>query len=210
MPDKSPFRYQISEGDCVPTTVLNALAYLFQRKEIPGLVVQRVYQYTLDSSAGRAGPSTRTTGAACCFLAGWLDSYTDLQKARRFNVDAAHLTDADVRLGGKGGIAAWVKQGGVAALSVNDRKPQSPGSNPVRHYILAFRIEAGWVYCFDPYPVTRRTGTDSTYERLAPLGEHGANLRIRPSYLDVRSRQGKFQLGVITDRECILIRRSLP
>lgn len=31
----SPFHYQISEYDCVPTAIANAVSFLFKRKEIP-------------------------------------------------------------------------------------------------------------------------------------------------------------------------------
>ena len=32
---KIPLRYQISEYDCGPTSMLNAVSYLFEREEIP-------------------------------------------------------------------------------------------------------------------------------------------------------------------------------
>jgi hypothetical protein len=30
-----PFHYQVSEYDCVPTAMVNAISYLFPKKEIP-------------------------------------------------------------------------------------------------------------------------------------------------------------------------------
>ena len=32
---KIPLHYQVSEFDCGPTTVLNAMSYLFQREDLP-------------------------------------------------------------------------------------------------------------------------------------------------------------------------------
>ena len=32
---KNPLRYQLSEYDCGPTSMLNALAFLFEREDIP-------------------------------------------------------------------------------------------------------------------------------------------------------------------------------
>lgn len=32
---KNPLHYQLSEYDCGPTSMMNALAYLFEREEIP-------------------------------------------------------------------------------------------------------------------------------------------------------------------------------
>ena len=39
---KSPLRYQISDYDCGPTSMLNAVSFLFEREQIPPeLVLQR-------------------------------------------------------------------------------------------------------------------------------------------------------------------------
>lgn len=32
---KNPLHYQLSEYDCGPTSMMNAIAYLFEREEIP-------------------------------------------------------------------------------------------------------------------------------------------------------------------------------
>ncbi|MDX9963241.1 hypothetical protein [Desulfobacter postgatei] len=39
----SPFHYQISEYDCVPTAITNAISFLFHRKEIPPMVIRHIY-----------------------------------------------------------------------------------------------------------------------------------------------------------------------
>ena len=54
----TPFRYQLSEFDCVPTTITNAISYLYDRHEIPPEVLQRIHLYTLDG-VGRRGTSGR-------------------------------------------------------------------------------------------------------------------------------------------------------
>jgi hypothetical protein len=41
----SPFNYQISEYDCVPTAINNGISFLFQRKEIPPMVIRHIYLY---------------------------------------------------------------------------------------------------------------------------------------------------------------------
>ena len=73
---KVPLRYQISEYDCVPTTFLNALSYIFDRKEIPPEVIKMIMLYSLDSfdkngEAGKGG----TTGIAIRHLCEWLNYY---------------------------------------------------------------------------------------------------------------------------------------
>ena len=44
---KSPLRYQFSEYDCGPTTMLNAVSYLFEREEIPPEIIRNVMLYSL-------------------------------------------------------------------------------------------------------------------------------------------------------------------
>ncbi len=45
---KNPLHYQISEYDCGPTSMLNALSFLFEREDIPPEVIRNVMLYTLD------------------------------------------------------------------------------------------------------------------------------------------------------------------
>lgn len=39
---KNPLRYQLSEYDCGPTSMLNALAFLFEREDIPPEAVRNI------------------------------------------------------------------------------------------------------------------------------------------------------------------------
>ena len=62
---RSPLRYQATEYDCGPTTMTNAIMYLFEREEIPPDLIRHIGQCTLDSfddkgHCGRFG----TSGAA--------------------------------------------------------------------------------------------------------------------------------------------------
>ena len=45
---KIPLHYQVSEFDCGPTTVLNAMSYLFQREDLPAEIVRNIMIYCLD------------------------------------------------------------------------------------------------------------------------------------------------------------------
>ena len=42
-----PLHYQVSEYDCVPTAFINAISYLFERNEIPPMVIRHIYLYSL-------------------------------------------------------------------------------------------------------------------------------------------------------------------
>ena len=45
---KVPLRFQITEFDCGSVSLLNAFSYLFDRENIPALLVKEVHKYTLD------------------------------------------------------------------------------------------------------------------------------------------------------------------
>ena len=60
---KNPLRYQISEYDCGPTSMLNAISYLFEREEIPPEIIRNIMLYCLDcynteGIPGKCGTST--------------------------------------------------------------------------------------------------------------------------------------------------------
>ena len=45
---KNPLNYQTTEYDCGPTTMMNAISFLFKREEIPPEVAKCIMQYCLD------------------------------------------------------------------------------------------------------------------------------------------------------------------
>ena len=60
---KTPLRYQMSEYDCGPTAMLDAVSFLFEREEIPPEVIRNIMLYCLDcySAEGITGKS----GTSC-------------------------------------------------------------------------------------------------------------------------------------------------
>ena len=53
---KNPLHYQLSEYDCGPTSMMNAIAYLFEREEIPPEAVRNMMLYCLDCHSKRGYP----------------------------------------------------------------------------------------------------------------------------------------------------------
>lgn len=45
---KNPLHYQFSEYDCGPTSMQNAISFLFEREEIPPEVLRNIMLYCLD------------------------------------------------------------------------------------------------------------------------------------------------------------------
>jgi hypothetical protein len=60
----TPFQYQVSEYDCVPTTMLNAFSLLYKRSEVPPVAIQRVFMYCLDSVSSKQNIGHGTTSFA--------------------------------------------------------------------------------------------------------------------------------------------------
>lgn len=73
---KNPLRYQMSEYDCGPTTMLNAISFLFPREIISPEVIRNIMLYSLDSYGSEGVMGKRgTSSAAMMFLCNWLNGY---------------------------------------------------------------------------------------------------------------------------------------
>ena len=47
---KVPLRYQMTEYDCGPTSLLNAMSFLFEREELPPELVRNIMLYSMFES----------------------------------------------------------------------------------------------------------------------------------------------------------------
>ena len=164
---KTPFRLQASEYDCVPTTFVNALSYLFERNEIPPLAIQKIYHYSLDTVTTRKNISHGTTGFAIQLMANWLSEF----KTENFAGDSEYGSGSKVNLGRGNKIAKCINQGGVAL----GRLHQGSG---VWHYVLALSVEKGIVKLFDPYRRKKKTVIKNKAEFIEAKGLHFPNLLI--------------------------------
>ena len=110
---KSPLRYQATEYDCGPTSMTNAIIYMFDREEIPPDLVRHIGQCTLDSfdengHAGRYG----TSGAAIRYFGSWLN---ELRHAGLLPIESAFAEKEAVYFG-EGSI---LTKGVCEEISVN-------------------------------------------------------------------------------------------
>lgn len=192
-----PFRVQASNYDCVPTTILNALSYLFDRSEIPPLAVQRVYLYCLDSVSGDRHFGHGTTEFAVRLLAEWFGNF----KTKKFSSCWRYLSGDEVHLAQKNPIATALNTGGVVPLCVTD-------GGKGWHYILALQMDRDWLYAYDPYPRNARANKAKAYEYLVPENSNAPNVRISRAYMDTQTRKGRYRLGFYADREAVQIWRG--
>ena len=135
---KIPLRYQNTEYDCGTTTFINALAYLYDREEIPVELLKMVYKFTLDVEGedgieGKGGTSKKHAE----LLAKHFVKYANANK--KFNIHCKILYGENVNLdrmkttlNNKGVIIARCYQ-------------------CTEHYVLITKLDDNFAYIFDPY-----------------------------------------------------------
>lgn len=193
-----PLQYQISEYDCVPTAFMNAVAYLFERHEIPPMVIRHIYVYSLDTVGRKARlGSAGTSRHAVRLLGHWLNSY----QFRNFSVTTEFIEEEEVELGDGNHIFACLDEGGVALCNIHLGYGQE-------HYVMLTRVEDGWVYCFDSYLRRSLRGLRDRVSIHEVSDIHGPNLKIRVDWLAQEDATVRFCLGPIAMRECLLIWRN--
>lgn len=191
-----PLHYQVSEYDCVPTAFINAINYLFERHEIPPMVIRHIYLYSLDTVGRNARFGIGGTSKyAVRLLGNWLSSY----KMKKFAVTTDFLEGDEVHLGKGNRIYSCLEEGGIALCNILLGK-----SSP--HYLMMIKIEDGWIYCFDSY---RRVSLRGMKNRVSivPYEEgRSPNLKIRSQWMDQETRK-RFCMGPVSIRECLLMWR---
>lgn len=189
---KSPLRYQATEYDCGPTTMTNAIMFLFEREEIPPDLVRHIGQCTLDSydEKGHAG-MYGTSGAAIRYFGAWLN---ELRHGGLLPVQSSFLEKEDVLLEQGEKLHAALVRGCVVVLHVF--------LNGFGHYILLTGFENGGFLAFDPYyPASQEAAADLV--KTHPFSHN----RIIPAGILNSSEKSDFAMGPVSTREALLIER---
>ena len=188
---KNPLRYQLSEYDCGPTAMLNAIAFLFEREDIPPEVIRNIMLYCLDcyGSDGVSGKSG-TSCAAMMFLSNWLSGFGTVG---RLPVSSRYMLGAGVNFGQNSLLRDALRRGGAAVVRLNFEG---------WHYVTLTGIEGDWVYLFDPYyhPAPFE-GEEIEIVRDQPTSYN----RIVPTRYFEREDDAVYSLGSIDTREAILV-----
>jgi hypothetical protein len=190
----TPLRYQVTPADCYPTSVLNALVWLFERHALPGAVLQRIYAYCLDGME-RGLPGAYTSIHASLALVDWLCEF----KTRTFGVSAETLQGSDLHLRPSSEVFRWLRTGGVAVLDVCE-------SSTTTHSILALAEAADFLYFWDPYLRGAKYDYGRGAVRLASDG-HSPNLKLPRAWID-STRIRRYSFGPPRLRMGVLIRRT--
>ena len=151
---KSPLRYQMSEFDCLPTSLMNALSHLFPISRISGELIKLIYCYSLDdiNDYGRI-QGTITDAAVKAFKVTGQIEYEILSEEK---VIATRIEDC------------LRHHKGVAVCGIYDM--QETG-----HTSLVTRHDSEWVYIWDPYPWQKINDKAIEIIRNQP----DANVRVR-------------------------------
>ena len=137
---KNPLRYQLSEYDCGPTSLLNAMGFLFEREDIPPEIVRNIMLYCLDCYGinGESGKSG-TSHMAMMFLSNWLNSFG---QAGNLPISSRYISGREVNFSQNGALRDTLRRGGAAVVRLDLEG---------WHYVLLTGLEGNLVYLFDPY-----------------------------------------------------------
>ena len=140
---KTPLHYQMTEYDCGPISMMNAIIFLFDREQIPPDLIRNIMLYCLDGYGAEGAPGrSGTTRAAMMFLSNWLSGFG---QAGRLPITTEYYTGDRVYMGQQSPITDALHRGGavVVRLFLDEW-----------HYVLLTGERDGMVYLFDPYYVT--------------------------------------------------------
>ena len=188
---KNPLHYQLSEYDCGPTSMLNAVSYLFLREEIPPEIIRSIMLYCLDCF-GEDGDSGKrgTSCMAMMFLSNWINGYG---QTGRLPISSRYLSGESVNFSQNGPLRDALLRGGAAVVRVDLEG---------WHYVLLTHIRDGQVCLFDPYYL------DKPFENpeLQMVADHPCEYnRIVPIRYMERVERELYALGPVPGREAILL-----
>ncbi len=162
----NPLRYQMTEYDCGPTSLLNGISCLFPREDIPPEILRSVMLYCLDcfgpeGDCGKHG----TSCTAMMFLSNWLNGFG---QTRDFPISSRHLAGREVNLSQNGLVRDALRRGGVAVARV-----EFDGG----HYVLLTGLAGEQVRLFDPY--YRAQPFEDPALRMVPTARTSATASFR-------------------------------
>ena len=164
---KNPLHYQLTEYDCGPTSMLNAINFLFEREDIPPEILRNIMLYCLDCYGAEGSPGkSGTSCTAMMFLSNWLDGFG---RTGKLSISSQYLSGKSVALHKDSRINDALHRGGVAVVRLY---------YDVAHYVLLTGEHNGNIFMFDPYYQTESFPQKDiivtlehpfTYNRIVPM-----------------------------------------
>lgn len=188
---KNPLQHQLTEYDCGPTSMVNAINFLFEREEIPPEIIRNIMLYCLDCYGTEGSPGkSGTSCTAMMFLSNWLDGFG---KTGKLPVSSRYISGNNVYISQNSEVIDALYKGGVAIIRLY---------YDVAHYVLLTGVKENKILMFDPYyqeehfPQTDITVTLNhpfMYNRVVPF-----------SYFN-QENQELYSLGNKAEREAVLL-----
>lgn len=137
---KNPLNYQTTEFDCGPTSLMNAISYLFRREDIPPDIAKNIMLYSMDAynEKGEFGKSG-TSKMAMMFVSSWLNQF---EKVKKFPIHCDYISGAEVGLTPNSKVVSSLQQGGAVVIRL---------MYGCWHYVLLTGLDNNFVFLFDPY-----------------------------------------------------------
>lgn len=188
---KNPLRYQITEYDCGPTSLINAFSYLYNREEIPVTLVKGIILYTVDEyvDENNAGGTSR---AAMSLLVDWLMAYA---KENDFSLFSKRYEKEEVTLEG---ITKCIREKGTLVVRLMQE---------YEHYALLTDIDENFVYFFDSYYLDSPEYDDDDQVEMIFDQPFKCNRKVSIKRFMSESDED-FSLGKISNREYIVIKKG--
>lgn len=188
---KIPLRYQLTEYDCGSTSVENAIAYLFNRNEIPPIVVKHIMIYCMDSfnSKGEFAKGG-TSRMAMNYLSEWLNNCS---RTYKFPIHCEYLTGDAVCVSPQSPLIGCLRHGGVVVLRVR---------YGCWHYVLLTGADKQYVHIFDPY--FRKKSFASPEIQIVSDRPMQMNRKVPYSFLNAE-HDGVYAMGPKPMRDAILL-----
>ena len=192
---KNQLIHQTSCYDCGPTSITNALRFLFEREEIPPVLLKHIWTMGLDAYADGGEPGKAgTSKASMRYMAAWFECFAE---KCGFPLKATFL-DMDFAALQKGSLA-WrcLERGGCAVVRVWHGK--------TGHYVLVTeRVSDTVVGLFDPFAEETEPCEDYWPVSGEPTRK---NREVRVEVLN-RTDGTHYAMGELERREVLLLCRT--
>ena len=179
---------QTTEYDCGPTTLVNALRFLFEREDIPPALIRTIWLHTNDTYDERGQKGCRGTSKACVrYLC---EFFNDYGEHCHFPICAAFADKEAAEIAPGSAAMRCLETGGVVMIRC--------WLENCPHYVLLTGIEGDEVSLFDPY------AGSPVQPGVRVVSDHPAEYN---RIVSVRNFEGNslYALGPQAGREAVLL-----
>lgn len=188
---KVPLHYQMSDYDCGPTSMLNAIGFLFERETVPPEIIRNITLYCLDCYSADGLPGRRGTScSAMMFLSSWLN---DFGRLGLFPISSEYVSGKSVYIGQQSRVCDALHRGGAVVVRLFYDE---------WHYVLFTGEKDGSIYLFDPYYRTEPFAqTDVLVDNSHPFSYN----RVVPARYFNNTAESLYSLADPDGREAVIL-----